>query len=122
MTKTVYPTNSGKDFTEAQVKEFELCSRDFTHFLRTYIKIIHPKRGMIPFEVYDYQKRLFEHYETNRFSILTKFRQGGFTTTTLLYALWLCMFRLDQRILFVTKSDREAWEAKLQIIDKALKY
>jgi len=121
--QTVYPVNgSQRTYTDAEKQELAQCTTDFRHFMKQWIKIAHPKKGLIPMECYDYQDRLWRHYETNRFTILTKFRQGGFTTTTLLYALWLCMFRLDQRVLFIAKSDREAVWAKSQIIDRALKY
>jgi hypothetical protein len=118
---TNFAPNDGANFTDEQKEDFATCAKDFPHFVRQWVKIVHPVRGLIPFEVYGYQERLWKHYETNRFSILTKFRQGGFTTMTLLYAMWRCMFRLDQRILFLSKTDREAVYAK-RILDRALQH
>lgn len=98
---------SEETFTPEQV-EFRKCHDDFTHFATNWIKIYHPKNGLIPFNLYPYQERLLHDYENNRFNILTKFRAGGFTTTTLLWLMWRCMFRLDERVLFCCKTDREA--------------
>lgn len=94
-----------------QLEEMQKCSEDFLYFAETYVKITHPKRGLIPFKLFDYQKRMVGDYTKSRFNILSKFRQCGATTTTVLYSLWLCIFRPDQRIMIVSIGDREAIEA-----------
>lgn len=84
------------------------CRNDFLYFVDTYIKIQHPKLGLIPLKVYDYQKSLKKEYDENLYVILTKFRQGGFTTYTAIWALWEAMFHTERTIFFGSKSDREA--------------
>lgn len=97
-----------EEYTAEQREEYTRCANDFSYFAKTYLKIIHPTRGLIPLLQYDYQERLFHHLEKNRFSIVKKFRQGGFTTFMCAYMLWLCMFRLDQHVMFMSRTDREA--------------
>ncbi len=94
-----------------QVDEIEKCASDFQYFCRNYVKITHPKRGLVPFNLYDYQKRMVAEYDRHRFNIISKFRQGGATTTTTIWSMWKCIFHPDQRIMIVSIGDREAIES-----------
>jgi hypothetical protein len=91
-----------------QQKELIKCAMSFPYFCHKYVKIAHPKRGLLPFVLYNYQRRCVQHYEKHRFNILSKFRQGGLTTVTVLWSMWRCMFKLDETIMVLSKSDREA--------------
>lgn len=93
---------------ERQIREKERCINSFPYFCHKYVKIAHPKLGLLPFIMYNYQRRCVEDYEKHRFNILSKFRQGGLTTVTVLWCMWRCMFRLDETIMVLSKSDREA--------------
>lgn len=84
------------------------CQKDFNYFAETYLKVAHLRRGIIPLRLYDFQKRLIKEYHDNRFVVVKKFRQGGFTSMTALYALWQCMFHHNRKFIFLSKSDREA--------------
>jgi hypothetical protein len=92
----------------ARFDELRRCADDFQYFARRWIKITHPKRGLVPFVMYPYQERMVRDYELHRFNIISKFRQGGATTTTVLWCMWRCLFKLDQKILVVSIGDREA--------------
>lgn len=91
-----------------QRKELMKCALSFPYFCHKYVKIAHPKRGLLPFVLYNYQRRCVQEYEQHRFNILSKFRQGGLTTVTVLWCMWRCMFKLDETIMVLSKSDREA--------------
>ena len=93
---------------EQQVNEIIKCVNDFSYFCTKYVKINHPIQGLIPFIMYSYQRRVIEEYSNHRFNILRKFRQGGLTTVSVVWALWRAMFKTDQRILVMSKTDREA--------------
>jgi len=101
-----------------QQKEIIKCCNSFPYFCHKYIKILHPMKGLIPFVLFKYQKKVIKDYENNRFNIISKFRQGGLTTVTLLWGLWKCMFQMDQQIMLISKTDREATDTGL-IIDRA---
>lgn len=96
---------------EDKLIELQKCSESFEYFCENYVKITHPERGMIPFNLYQYQKRVVAQFEKNRHSIMSKFRQAGLTTMTSIWSLWRCLFKMDQRILLVSIGDREAKEA-----------
>lgn len=93
---------------QLRLEEFKKCALDFIYFANRYIKITHPKRGLVPFKLYGYQERMILDYERHRFCFISKFRQGGATTTTVLWAMWRCLFKNDQKILVVSIGDREA--------------
>lgn len=93
---------------EKQKKEFYKCAMSFPYFCHKYMKITHPVDGLLPFIIYKYQRKVIKDYENHRFNIISKFRQGGLTTVTVIWCIWRCLFKLDETILFLSKSDREA--------------
>jgi hypothetical protein len=88
--------------------EIKNCAGDFLYFCETYVKVIHPIRGLVNFKLYDYQKRYVKALADHRFVIAPKFRQGGFTTLTCAWLLWRFLFKQDEANMVMTKSDREA--------------
>lgn len=93
---------------QRQTQEMIRCANSFAYFCTKYAKINHPIFGLINFIPYTYQKRVINCYGKHRFNILSKFRQGGLTTVSVLWALWRCLFKTSQRIMVVSKTDREA--------------
>jgi hypothetical protein len=106
-------------FTPEREIEWAKCCKDFKYFAKQYLKIQNPEKGMIPFELYEFQERVIKDYEEHKLNIISKFRQGGLTTLTVLWMLWRCMFKFDQMILVMSKTDREAIKAG-KILSKAL--
>lgn len=100
-------------------QEFLSCQQDFSYFAEHFLKIVHPIRGIIPFELYPFQKNLLDIYDKNRFVLAIKFRQGGFTTITVLHGLWKCMFKSGLTYYFASKTEREAIHIG-KIVDMAL--
>lgn len=88
-----------EDFLEASINPF--------HFAK-YIKVIHPIRGKVPFDLYDYQKALLLNFIKNRFTIVLKFRQAGVTELIALYCLWLALFHSHKNIVIISIKDRVA--------------
>lgn len=96
---------------DKQVEEIIKCAKNFFYWCHRYVKILHPKFGTIPFVPYKYQRRVIKEYETKRFNMISKFRQGGLSTLAVLWGLWKCMYQKDQQIYFLSKTDREALAA-----------
>ena len=94
-----------------QLQEFIKCANSFAYFCHKYVKILHPVYGLLPTVLYKYQRRAIQNFENNRFNIVSKFRQGGLTTIAVLWSLWRCIFKTDQQILVLSKTDREALTA-----------
>lgn len=93
---------------DRQIEEVIKCAKNFFYWCHRYVKILHPKFGTIPFVLYKYQRRVIKEYEKNRFNMISKFRQGGLSTVSVLWGLHKCMFQKDQQIYFLSKTDREA--------------
>jgi hypothetical protein len=96
---------------EKQLEEVIKCAKNFFYWCHRYVKILHPTFGTIPFVPYKYQRNVIKEYEAKRFNMISKFRQGGITTLTVLWGLWKCMFQKDQQIFVLSKTDREALAA-----------
>lgn len=91
-----------------QIQEIIRCTNSFAYFCIKYAKVNHPIHGVINFIPYNYQRRVIDCYDKHRFNILSKFRQGGLTTISVAWAVWRCMFKTGQRVMVVSKTDREA--------------
>lgn len=103
-----------------QIEEIIKCTNSFIYFCIKYAKVDHPIFGTVPFIPYTYQRRVVDCFNNERFNIMSKFRQGGLTTLSVIWATWRCLFKTSQRIMVVSKSDREAVVAGM-IADTVLK-
>jgi hypothetical protein len=95
-------------------EEFLKCKTDAVYFISNYIKVSHPKRGLVNFELYPFQRTIIKEFFTHRFNILRKFRQAGCTTLIAAYSLWLCMFNPYKTVAILSKGEAESTE----IIDR----
>jgi hypothetical protein len=46
-------------WTKQKVKEFLKCAKNPIYFVQKYIQIVHVDRGLIPIDLYNYQKRYY---------------------------------------------------------------
>lgn len=114
--------NTLEEFNDDEkMAEFEKCAMSFQYWAENYVWITHPKRGLIRFGLYKYQVRCIGDYDKYKHNIIRKFRQGGLTTLTVIWSLWRCIFKNDQKIMVLSKSDREAKGAG-KIVTNVLKY
>jgi len=72
-----------------QVKEIIKCGKDPSYFLKKYIKIQHPTKGLVNFDTYDFQDECLKDFVDHRFNIILKSRQLGISTLSAAYAVWL---------------------------------
>lgn len=100
-------------------KEWRICrgSKDasidelveaFEHFCNNYWSIKHPERGRILFELREAQIETVRAWMTNRYSVVLKARQIGFSTLAAAYAFWLTFFWPDRFIVMLSRTEREA--------------
>lgn len=92
--------------------EWRRCVADKKYFLRNYVYIqVQPKwdsRGRAKFDLFDYQEKALDTWEDNRFTVIVKARQLGFTTLAMADVLWHCLFQPGSNILLVSKSQDSA--------------
>lgn len=86
------------EYSENDAQELIKCMASPLYFIQNYIKIVHVDRGLVPFEMWDFQKDLVNTIHNNRFSIARLARQSGKTTTTAGYILWSILFQSDYNI------------------------
>jgi len=96
----------------AYLDEFDRCAEDFFYFCETYVKIdsydTKTNVGLVPFVLYDYQKRLISEMKDNPFVIAKNFRLAGFSTLIPIYFLWRCMFKSKEVSMCLSQTDRNA--------------
>lgn len=80
----------------------------FDYFCRTYASIRHPARGRIPFEMFDAQRETVKSWLSDRYSIILKARQLGFSTLAAAFVLWATFGYSDRTIIMLSRTEREA--------------
>lgn len=95
------------EYSADMIRELQRCQEDIWNFL-PYIKIIHPDKGIIVFEPYDFQKQILRNLQDNRFNVILASRQSGKTTTISAYVLWYACFNADKTIGIVSNKQVSA--------------
>jgi len=96
------------EFTKEQVEEYIKCSRDAIYFIQTYMKIISVDEGLIPFNLYDFQEEMVNHFVDDRFTICKLPRQSGKSTTVTGYILWNILFHDNQNVAILANKGQLA--------------
>jgi hypothetical protein len=98
--------NTQINWSAEQVQEFMKCADDPIYFTEKYVKIIHVDRGLIGFELYDWQKEMFEAMTEERYSAFVVARQGGKSVAVGAWLLWFILFHQNVSIgLLANKGD-----------------
>lgn len=114
-------TGTELSYTEEQVIEIAKCADDPVYFIRNYVKIVNVDRGLIPFEMWDFQESMVRDFHNNRFCIAKMPRQVGKTTTTVGYMLWSAIFNDEYQIGILANKGQLARDI-LGKIQKAYEY
>ena len=80
------------DFTKEQVEEYLKCAAEPEHFIETYVQIVNVDEGLVPFDMYDFQRDIINKVHNNRFVIAKLPRQSGKSTTIIAYLLHFVLF------------------------------
>ena len=104
-------------YTKDEVDEYMKCAKDVEYFARNYIRIVNVDRGLIPFNMWDFQAKMLHTFANNRFSICKLPRQVGKSTTSVAYILWLILFTDQQNVAILANKGALARDllAKLQL-------
>jgi len=84
--------------------DFDACEK----FLREQVYIQHPEQGAILFDLRPAQLEALDVCMKQRYVIILKARQLGWSTLMACYSLWLAMFWSDQTIVMLSKTERDA--------------
>ena len=69
--------NVKENLTKWEQREIKRCKSNITYFVENYLKVVHVDRGLVPLELYPYQKELIQHFDDNRFNMVVSARQSG---------------------------------------------
>ena len=105
------------NWTENHLTEYMLCKEDSEHFIRNFVKIIHVDHGLVPFEMYDYQKDMVHKFNDNRFVICKMPRQTGKSTTIIAFLLHYVLFNENVNVAILANKGAVAREllSRLQL-------
>ena len=98
------------NFTQAEIDEFKKCAADPIYFAVTYIRIVNVDKGLMPFEMWDFQKEMLKTFHENRFSICKLPRQVGKTTTSVAYLLHYILFNENVNVAILANKSPTARE------------
>lgn len=91
-----------KSLQEIIREEYKKCVIDPVYFMRKYVKIQHPIRGTITFDLYPFQAETLKEFAENDFNIILKSRQMGISTLVSAYSLWLMIFHKDKNVMIIS--------------------
>jgi len=99
-----------QQWNEHEVKEYAKCMNDPAYFAKEYCKIISLDEGLVPFELYPYQEKMFNHFNTSRFNIVLACRQSGKSISSVVYLLWFAIFNPEKTIAILANKGATARE------------
>jgi hypothetical protein len=98
------------EFTKEQVEEYVKCANDPIYFTKNYVKIVTLDKGLVPFELYDYQKDIISKIHDNRYVIAKLPRQSGKSTTVIAYILHYILFNQNMSVAILANKQSTARE------------
>jgi hypothetical protein len=101
-------TNIPIEFTEDQIIEFGKCYSDPLYFAETYVQIVTIDKGLQPFRMYDFQRKMIRNFHNNRFNICKLPRQSGKSTTVCAYLLHYAIFNDNVNIAILANKANTA--------------
>lgn len=99
-----------EQWTPDRLKEYKKCMDNPVYFVEKYIKIISLDKGLVPFALYPYQEKMFDHFNDNRFSIVLACRQSGKSISACAYLLWYVLFNPEKTVAVLANKGATARE------------
>ena len=99
-----------QDWTQDQIKEYAKCMKSPSYFTEHYVKIISLDKGLVPFELYPYQRKMFKQFQDERFNIVLACRQSGKSISACAFLLWFALFNPEKTIAVMANKGATARE------------
>jgi len=97
-------------WTKEELLEYSKCLKNPKYFAKQYCKVIHLDKGLIPFNLYPYQEKMFDTFTANRFNIVLACRQSGKSIAVVAYLLWYAIFKGEQVVGILANKEAIARE------------
>jgi len=105
-------------YTEEQLREYVKCANDPVYFCKKYVKVKTLDKGIMPFELYDYQQKFVNAIHKNRFVISKWPRQSGKSTSVIGYICHYITFNQSVSVAILAnrlKTAKDELYSKLQL-------
>lgn len=99
-----------QEWTPGLLQEYKKCMDNPIYFVETYVKVISLDDGMVPFVLYPYQRKMFEQFQENRFSVVLACRQSGKSISACAYLLWYVLFNPEKTVAILANKGATARE------------
>jgi hypothetical protein len=96
------------EFTKEQIQEYQKCMDDPIYFIQEHMKIVSLDEGLVPFNMYDFQKNMVQTFHDNRFTICKLPRQSGKSTTIIAYLLHYVLFNPNVNVAILANKSSTA--------------
>ena len=96
------------EFTKEQIQEYQKCMDDPIYFIQEHMKIVSLDEGLVPFNMYDFQKNMVQTFHDNRFTICKLPRQSGKSTTIIAYLLHYVLFNSNVNVAILANKSSTA--------------
>ena len=95
-------------FTKKQVEEVIKCLNNPKYFIEHYLKIVTIDKGLVPFQMYDFQRKMVDTFHDNRFTICKLPRQSGKSTIIVSYLLHYTLFNDNVNVAILANKSSTA--------------
>ena len=95
-------------FSKKQIEEVMKCLEDPKYFIENYLKIVTIDKGLVPFEMYDFQRTMVDTFHDNRFTICKLPRQSGKSTIIVSYLLHYVLFNDNVNVAILANKSSTA--------------
>lgn len=103
--KSLRPRGTVIEYTDEMLDELARCKKDPVYFIKNYIYVVHPDKGLTKMNLYDYQERMIRAYHENKRVIFLTARQQGKTTVSAAYFVWFILFNDNKSVaIFANKQ------------------
>src|SRR6056300_1240677 len=100
--------NTKTEFTKEQIEELQKCMNSPVYFIENYIKIVTLDKGLVPFDMYNFQKEMVDTFHHERFTICKLPRQSGKSTTIVSYLMHYVMFNDNVNVAILANKSSTA--------------
>ena len=104
-------------WTEENIQEYQKFMKNPEYFKENYVQIGHVDKGLVPFDMYPYQKTMVQTFSDERFVICKMPRQTGKSTTIISYLLHYILFNPEVNVAVLANKGAVAREllSRLQL-------
>jgi hypothetical protein len=100
--------NVSVEFTKEQIQEYQKCMDDPIYFIENYMKIVSLDEGLVPMNMYKFQKKMVKTFHKNRFTICKLPRQSGKSTIIIAYLLHYVLFNPNVNVAILANKSSTA--------------